>query len=118
MRAAGAEFEQRACRELERAGLKLLERNYTTRYGELDLVMRDGETIVFVEVRHRLRASHGSAAASITATKQKRLIQTAQLWLATHPQHAQRACRFDVVSYDGPADDAIANWLRGAFEAD
>jgi putative endonuclease len=117
MRAAGAAFEQRACGELERAGLKLLVRNYTTRYGELDLVMRDGETLVFVEVRHRLHASHGSAAASITASKQKRLVQTAQLWLAAHPQHAQRACRFDVVSYDGAADNARMNWLRGAFEA-
>lgn len=117
MRAAGAAFEQRACRELERAGLKLLDRNYTTRYGELDLVMRDGETVVFVEVRHRVRASHGDAMASITATKQTRLIHTAQLWLAAHPQHAQRACRFDVVSYDGPADNTQMLWLRSAFEA-
>jgi putative endonuclease len=117
MRAAGAAFEQRACRELERAGLKLIARNYSTRYGELDLVMREGETLVFVEVRHRLRASHGDAAASITATKQMRLVQTAQLWLAAHPHHAQRACRFDVVTYDGPADNAEMNWLRGAFEA-
>jgi putative endonuclease len=117
MRAAGAAFEQRACDELERAGLKLLVRNYTTRYGELDLIMRDGETVVFVEVRHRLRASHGDAAASITTTKQMRLIQTAQLWLAAHPQHAQRSCRFDVVSYDGPIDSARMNWLKGAFEA-
>ena len=117
MRAAGTAFEQRACRELERAGLKLLVRNYTTRYGELDLVMRDGETLVFVEVRHRVRASHGDAVASITATKQTRLIQTAQLWLAAHPQHAHRPCRFDVVSYDGPIDKAQMNWLRNAFEA-
>jgi putative endonuclease len=117
MRAAGAAFEQHACRELERAGLKLLARNYTTRHGELDLVMREGETVVFVEVRHRVRASHGDAAASITATKQIRLIQTAQLWLADHPQHAQRTCRFDVISYDGPVDGAQMHWLRGAFEA-
>jgi putative endonuclease len=117
MRAAGAAFEQHACRELERAGLKLLARNYATRYGELDLVMRDDETVVFVEVRHRAHASHGDAAASITAAKQTRLIQTAQLWLAAHPAHAQRSCRFDVVSYDGPIDNAQMNWLRGAFEA-
>jgi putative endonuclease len=117
MRAAGAAFEQRACDELERAGLQLLVRNYSTRYGELDLVMRHGDTIVFVEVRHRLRAGFGDAAASITAGKQNRLIQTAQLWLAAHPQHAQRTCRFDVVSYDGPAESARMNWLQGAFEA-
>ncbi|GAB2587708.1 YraN family protein [Dyella jejuensis] len=97
--------------------MTLLARNYTTRYGELDLVMRDGDTVVFVEVRHRIRADYGDAAASVTAAKQARLVRTAQLWLAAHPQHAQRTCRFDVVSYDGPADNARMNWLRGAFEA-
>ena len=117
MRAAGSAFEQRACTELERAGLKLLARNYTTRYGELDLVMRDGDTVVFVEVRHRLRASHGDAANSVTASKQAKLIRAAELWLASHPQHSQRPCRFDVVSYDGPAAQARMEWWRGAFEA-
>ncbi|HUA82082.1 MAG TPA: YraN family protein [Dyella sp.] len=117
MRASGSAFEERACRELERAGLTLLARNYTTRYGELDLVMLDRGTVVFVEVRHRLRASYGNAAASITATKQARVVQTAQLWLSAHPQHAQRACRFDVVAYDGPDNGAQMEWLRSAFEA-
>jgi putative endonuclease len=118
MRAAGSAFEQRACVELERAGLKLLVRNYTTRYGELDLVMRDGDTVVFVEVRHRLRAGYGNAATSITAAKQAKLVQTAQLWLAAHPKHAQRACRFDVVTYDGPGENAKMEWLRNAFDAE
>lgn len=117
MRAAGAAFERRACAELERAGLALLARNYTTRLGELDLVMRDGDTVVFVEVRYRVRAGHGDAAGSVTRAKQDKLIRTAQLWLAAHPHHAQRPCRFDVVSYDGPAEEARMQWLRGAFEA-
>jgi putative endonuclease len=117
MRAAGDAFEQRACAELERAGLRLLARNYTTRQGELDLVMRDGDTVVFVEVRYRKSASHGDAAASVTVSKQAKLIQAAQHWLLAHPQHARRACRFDVVSYDGPADAIRQQWLRGAFEA-
>ena len=117
MRAAGAVFEQRACAELQRAGLKLLDRNYTTRYGELDLVMLDRDTIVFVEVRHRLTNSHGSAAVSVTTSKQTKLLQTAELWLSCHPQHASHPCRFDVVSYDGPADHAAMTWWRGAFEA-
>ncbi|RDS84413.1 YraN family protein [Dyella monticola] len=117
MRAAGAAFEQRACKELEHAGLAVLARNYTTRYGELDLVMRDGDTVVFVEVRHRVRAGYGSAAMSITASKQAKLVQTAQLWLAANPRHAQQACRFDVVTYDGPGESAKMEWLRGAFEA-
>ena len=117
MRAAGEAFEQRACRELERAGLTALARNYTTRHGELDLVMRDADTVVFVEVRYRVRAGHGDAAASVTRAKQEKLIRTAELWLAAHPQHAHRPCRFDVVSYDGPAAGARMHWLRGAFEA-
>jgi putative endonuclease len=118
MRAAGSAFEQRACKELERAGLILLARNYTTRYGELDLVMRDGDAVVFVEVRHRIRAGFGDAAMSVTAAKQAKLVQTAQLWLAANPKYAQRVCRFDVVAYDGPVDGAKMQWLRGAFEAE
>jgi putative endonuclease len=117
MRASGAAFEQRACTELERAGLKLLSRNYTTRYGELDLVMMDRGTVVFVEVRHRLTRTQGGAAASVNAGKQTKLIRTAELWLADHPLHASRACRFDVISYDGPADRADMRWWRNAFEA-
>jgi putative endonuclease len=116
MRAAGDSFEQRACAELEDAGLRLLTRNYTTRHGELDLVMRDGDTVVFVEVRYRKSASHGDAATSVTVSKQGKLISAAQHWLAAHPQHARRACRFDVVTYDGPAETIRQHWLRGAFE--
>jgi putative endonuclease len=117
MRATGDPFERRACVQLESAGLKLLARNYTTRHGELDLVMREGDTIVFVEVRYRKSASHGDAATSVTASKQAKLILAAQHWLAAHPRHARHACRFDVVSYDGPADAIRHEWLRGAFEA-
>ena len=116
MRAAGNDFEQRAWVELERAGLKLLARNYTTRHGELDLVMRDGNTVVFVEVRYRKSASHGDAAASVTSSKQAKLILAAQHWLAAHPQHARATCRFDVISYDGPPDAIRQAWLKGAFE--
>lgn len=117
MRAAGAIFEERACTELQRAGLKLLARNYTTRYGELDLVMLDRDTVVFVEVRHRLRASHGGAVNSVTAAKRERLIATAQLWLASHPNHAHRSCRFDVICYDRPTDNVHMTHWRGAFDA-
>ncbi|HET8764355.1 MAG TPA: YraN family protein [Rhodanobacter sp.] len=118
MRERGARFERRAAAELERAGLKTLARNYTTRHGELDLVMLDGATIAFVEVRQRAHAGHGDALASITRSKRDKLIRTAQLWLAANPSHAHRTCRFDVVTFDGGGDDANAHWLRGAFEAD
>jgi len=116
MRAAGDVFERYARAELERAGLSCLAQNYTTRHGELDLVMRERHTIVFVEVRYRKSASHGDAAASVTPTKQAKLILAAQQWLAAHPQHAKLACRFDVVSYDGPPEIVRREWLRGAFE--
>lgn len=117
MRAAGNVWEQRACVELEQAGLRLLARNYTTRHGEIDLVMHDGDTVVFVEVRYRRSASHGDAATSVTGSKQAKLIRAAQLWLADHARHANRPCRFDVVSYDGLPDHVERHWLRGAFEA-
>ncbi|MDR3444999.1 MULTISPECIES: YraN family protein [unclassified Dyella] len=117
MRAAGAAFEERACAELQRAGFVVLDRNYTTRYGELDLVMLEGGTVVFVEVRHRLHATHGGAAISVAASKQARLIAAAELWLAAHPKRAQQPCRFDVISYDGPITNARMNHWRNAFES-
>lgn len=102
---------------LERAGLRLLERNYRVgggpnrRAGEVDLIMldRDG-TLVFVEVRARADSSHGGAAASVTARKQQRLIYAAQHYLLRHA--SPPPCRFDVVAIDGPE----LNWLQGAFD--
>ncbi|WP_266160799.1 YraN family protein, partial [Dyella silvatica] len=82
-----------------------------------DLVMREGDTVVFVEVRYRQHASHGDAAASVTRTKQDKLIRAAQGWLAAHSRYAQSNCRFDVVSYDGAADNARMSWWRNAFDA-
>ncbi|MEP6899648.1 MAG: YraN family protein [Rhodanobacter sp.] len=116
MRASGDAFELRACAELERAGLKLLARNYSTRYGELDLVMLDRHTVVFVEVRYRKNATYGDAAASVTASKQSKLIKSAQLWLAAHSKWARFDCRFDVVAYNGPAEDTSMMWLQNGFE--
>lgn len=116
MRAAGAAYEQRACAELQHAGFKLLARNFTTRHGELDLVMLDRDTVVFVEVRHRSHASHGDAAASVTASKQAKLIAAAQLWLAAHTRYAQHACRFDVISYDGDGLHIRMTHWRNAFD--
>lgn len=117
MRSVGDVFEQRACVELERAGLVLLARNYSTRYGELDLVMRDANTVVFIEVRYRKHASHGDAAASVTPSKQGRLVKAAQLWLTQNPRYANASCRFDVITYDGPPKSERTSWIRAAFES-
>jgi len=114
-RANGQLAEDLAARFLERRGLTLLARNFRCRGGELDLVCRDGATLVFVEVRLRRNAAFGGAAASITARKQQRVILAARHYLAAHGASlpAERACRFDCVLLDGERID----WLRDAFAA-
>ena len=117
-KALGDQAEQRALAHLQRQGLRLECRNYRLAGGphspgaEIDLVLRDRDgTLVFVEVRARRSDSHGGAASSITATKQRRIVRAAQhylLRLAVLPP-----CRFDVVSIDGD----VLTWLRAAFTA-
>lgn len=107
----------RALAHLERAGLRLVERNYRLaggphrRAGEVDLIMRDRDgTLVFVEVRQRRSTAHGGAAASVSWAKRQRIIRAAQHYLmrlATPPP-----CRFDVVAIDGER----LEWLRAAFD--
>lgn len=118
MRSTGNVFEDRAFATLQGAGLRPLARNYYTRYGELDLVMLDRQVIVFVEVRYRKSAHCGSALDSVTASKRRKLILAARRWLASSPKHAHRACRFDVVSYEGPPEQVSMVWLRDAFTTD
>ena len=118
MRATGDVFEDRALEHLKRAGLELLARNFQNRFGEIDLVMRDGDTLVFVEVRYRRGRGFGSAADSVTARKRERLVRAARGYLAAHPEHASRACRFDLVAFDGKPAQALIDWQRGAFDAE
>lgn len=116
-RATGDACEERACRQLQKAGLTLITRNFNTRYGELDLIMRDKDMIVFVEVRYRHADSFGGALASVTASKQKRLILAARLFLQAHPQFAQQPCRFDVLAFAGDEQQPECQWLCNAFDA-
>lgn len=110
----GAQAEQWAAQYLSRQGLKLVEQNYRSRYGEVDLIMRDGETLVFVEVRLRCNADYGGAAASIDARKQQRIIRTAQQYLAGLARIPP--CRFDAVLM-GDERGGQVSWLKNAFEA-
>ncbi len=109
-RAEGALAEEQAARFLTDRGLKVLARNYRCRGGEIDLVCRDGATLVFVEVRLRTSRSFGGAAASITPAKQRRIALAANHYLAGKPLPG---CRFDAVLLDGERID----WIRNAFEA-
>jgi putative endonuclease len=108
---SGDAGEARAAEYLAGRGLRLIERNFRVKGGEIDLICRDGATTVFVEVRRRKNADFGGAAASITLTKQRRLILAARHWLL---RHGEVPCRFDAVLIDG---DKL-EWLRAAFTAD
>ena len=107
---AGADAEETAARFLASKGLAIVARNFRTRFGEIDLVAREGDTLVFVEVRLRTNARFGGAAASVDSSKRARIIASARAYLArlgTEP-----ACRFDVVTLDGET----AQWIPAAFE--
>jgi len=116
MRQIGNYYEDLALSHLKKAGLTLLARNYTCRYGELDLIMSENATIVFVEVRYRRNPNFGDGVDSITTSKRAKLIRTATSFLQANPSLAQRACRFDVVALAGMADKPSLDWLRNAFE--
>ncbi len=112
----GQAGEELAAHFLQRHGLRILTRNYRCRGGEIDLICQDGAALVFVEVRLRRSNAFGGAAASITLTKQRRIILAARHYLATHSK-TDADCRFDCVLLDGTSDQSI-NWVRNAFSAD
>lgn len=108
----GAAAEARAAAFLESRGLRIRERNFRTRMGEIDLVAEHDGTLVFVEVRMRASERFGGAAASITEAKRRRVVAAAQLYMARVP--ADPPCRFDAVLVDG---EGAIRWIRDAFQA-
>lgn len=114
-RRRGQNAESTALAHLQKAGLKLIERNYACRRGEIDLIMQDRDNIALVEVRQRSHSQFGSAAESVTVHKQRRLIAAAGHWLVNHPEHANQALRFDVIGIDA---DGQLDWIRNAFQAE
>ena len=115
-KARGAAAERLAGAWLRRRGLRPLDANYRCRAGEIDLVMRDGDTLVFVEVRYRRNDRFGSAAESVNRVKQHRIIRAASRYLQQHPRWADEVCRFDVISVSGDAGNPEIEWIRHAFE--
>lgn len=114
-RLLGVDTERRVERLLRRAGLRCITRNWRCKGGELDLVMADGGTLVFVEVRRRSRRDRGSGAESLDARKRRRLLLAASRYLQT--LRVQPPCRFDVVTVDGPEGQEELRWIRAAFDA-
>lgn len=113
---AGNEAENMACHYLVKKGLKTLCRNYRCRRGEIDAIMEDDKTIVFVEVRYRKHTQFGSGAESVTHTKQNKLIATALHYLQKHPKYNNRPSRFDVVSISHQSQQLEIDWIQDAFQ--
>ncbi|HVG04607.1 MAG TPA: YraN family protein [Burkholderiaceae bacterium] len=110
---AGDAAEAAAAAHLMAAGCRILARNARYRDGEVDLIVRERDLLVFVEVRMRASARFGGAAVSVNSLKQKRIVRAAQHWLLRRYGERWPACRFDVVTVDG---SGTIEWIRDAFQ--
>lgn len=109
----GAAAEQAAAAHLARAGLSVRARNYRSPFGEIDLVMQEGASLVFVEVRYRSRSDYGLAAETVDRRKQARLRATAEHYLQR--RRCTAPCRFDIVAVTPGPEGPRIEWLRDAF---
>lgn len=115
-RAIGRDAEELALEHLQSSGLVLIARNFRCRIGEIDLIMRDGNCLVFVEVRFRKAGRFASAAESVDRRKQRKLLGAAAFFLCRHIEYRQHATRFDVIALDGPSRNTFTlQWLQDAF---
>ncbi len=117
MNGAGRKWEQLAESFLHGRGLRTVQRNFHSRMGEIDLIMLDGQTLVFTEVRYRANNAYGSGAESVTFTKQRRITMAAENFLRFTQHHPSQVCRFDVVSIGNEEGRTLINWIQNAFDA-
>ncbi|MGH8104915.1 MAG: YraN family protein [Arenimonas sp.] len=115
---AGENAEQAACDFLLAKQFKLIERNVRYPFGEIDLLMQDGKELVFVEVRFRRNQNFGGGIESVTTSKQKKMANAAQAWLAGNKKWANAGCRFDVIAVDWHQDQLRCDWIKSAFTLD
>lgn len=108
-------WERLAARHLQQQGLKLITGNYRTKAGELDLVMQDLQTLVFVEVRYRRHDGWASAEESVTLSKQRKIRKAAAQYLQQQKLTDKVDCRFDVVAINGTLTPPRVNWIQNAF---
>ena len=111
----GQQAEKLALDHLKAQGLKEITRNFRCRMGEVDLVMKDGDCLVFAEVRFRNQNRYTSAAGSVDRHKQRKIIRTAAAFLGRHPQYSNCTVRFDVVGLDQTGNQTSLRWIRDAF---
>lgn len=117
-RNSGHAIEAAALDWLQRQGLRAVATNYRCKGGEIDLIMHDGQALIFIEVRLRNYSNYGCAAESVTTAKQRRVICAARHFLATHPRWQNSACRFDVMATNDSYKAIEWQWLRHAFLAE
>lgn len=117
-RGKGAHAEDLALAHLRAHGLQLIARNVGFRCGEIDLILRDRDEVVFTEVRQRQNDAFGGSAASVDQRKCARIARAARLWLAGQPALGKQPCRFDVIAITGDGRAARIEWLRAAFTLD
>lgn len=116
-RQQGTEIEDLAYDYLIQHGLELRVRNYTSQYGEIDLIMQDKKHLVFIEVRYRRQSNYGSAAATVHRYKQRKIIKTATQYLLCNKLYDKIPCRFDVIAVTVQKDKPVIEWIRDAFSA-
>lgn len=114
-RARGEAIERATERWLQAQGLQPVDRNQHAKGGELDLIMREGDVLAFIEVRHRRDSRHGHPLETVNTTKQRRLIQAARFYLQR--KRLSCPCRFDVVGVTGTPPQLEFTWVRAAFDA-
>lgn len=115
--AIGKQAEAAAAALLERGGVRLLERNYRCRFGEIDIIGLDGPLLIFVEVRYRRRPGRLSAIESVDRHKCRRVLTTSQHYLNRHKQYQTLQCRYDVVAIAGELTAPALEWIKNAFQA-
>ena len=113
----GPAYEREAERFLRSHGLRTIERNYRCKGGEIDLIMRDDKTVVFVEVRYRRSIAYGTPIETVTYGKQKRLLHAANHYLMKHAAVRDHPCRFDIVGISGERQSVKLSWIKNAFSA-
>jgi putative endonuclease len=116
MRSIGQHYENQACTFLQQQGLRLIKRNFACRLGEIDLIMQEKKSLVFVEVRYRRSHSFGDGIESIEYRKCKKLIRTAEYYLQQNRLTEKIPCRFDVIGITHVSSDNSLTWIKDAFQ--
>ena len=107
--------EKVACEALQLKGLQLIDYNFSTTLGEIDLIMRDGSTLVFIEVRQRRSAAYGLAEETIGHRKQEKIRRVANQFLQRDSKGYAQQCRFDVFAVNGDQTEKTIRWIKSAF---